>query len=467
MRAAALPLLLPLLALSACKGGADDTEDTDPGDGTEADTDIDTDTDLPDFPEGTFQLRVMNLTAADVNLSGTDADGGAVDLDVGALSFTGYESLPVGTGVLGFDYGGPAAQIDLSTLEEFDRVVVVVGEVAGYTIPIGLREPERDPASRTLVLGTTGRTVGLQSADAYREIPAGEQGEIRTMVEVLPNSQERVSWATYGKPFHLTLARVPAGGVGYVFNSDIAGDGWGTYYIATRSPGPVQVLRSDFPMYAYSVDFTREAGVDFTARTPFGDVPIASGVEPVNTGALPHALIPADTSEIVATDADGTVTGAFSLLDGLEHAIAVLHPVGGVSTLDFLQGEPNDRVQVPDGWITFKNLSDRNLDVRCYYNFQGWQAPGGAISTFIAPSSVLNSNSTQACNLTAAGPPDAPPSTPTHDVSLSTSRIRGRHLGFVEDDGAALRLHWAFRQTDDPNVYMASAVAAPRPTQAR
>lgn len=457
------------LALVACDNNADDkspdpsdtTEESDT-EGTETDGGGTDDTGEPTFEAGTFQLRVMNLTGEQVTVTGTDADDNPISIVVPAMHFSGYVSLPLGTGVVDYDTPYPL-QANLSTIEEFARVITVVGEVSSYPRIVGLREPERTPGSRTFVFGTTGRTVSLTTDDGTTEIPSGEQGEVLRFTHVEPNETELLTWATYGKPFAFHTARIPEDGIGYVVNSDIAGDGFGKYYYATNAPGPVREVRANFPMYAYNADASLAAPVEFIATTPFGDVSIATNVGLHATSALPSAMIPFDTTSVRVTNGTTTVEADFALDPTAEHAIAVLHPGDGTPAIDFLQGEPNDR-RATDAYMILKNLTSDNLDARCYWNFGGWQAPGGTIgSTLIAPAAALGSIANQNCNLTAADVPDAPPSTPTHNYAMSTSNLRGYHIGFVENEGDQYRVVWAYRQTDDPNVYMRSTVTSTAP----
>jgi hypothetical protein len=469
MRILTTPALCAALALAACgdkdpadgKSSGDDTDPTtsDDTDGASGDdTDVEDDSDPPSFPPGTYQVRVLNLLPREVNFFGTDADSAEIDLDVAAKTFSDYQSVAVGAATLTLDDDVTAAPIDLSNLVEYDRVVLIIGEVASYSRILGVREPARTPGSRTMVFATTGRTVELSTETAYLQIPTGEAGEVLTFNHTLPNEQAQLIWRTYGKPFVFTTSRIPEGGLAYVVNSNIAGDGWGTYYLATNAPGPVQELPTDIPFYAYSTDPSM-SGVTFTARTPLGDVQMATNVGMDSTAALPYAYVPADATEVVATDGTTTVTQAFEREAGVEHAIAVLHQVDGESTIGFVQGEPNDR-STYDAWATFSNFTPYNLDLRCYYGFGGYQAPGGSIFAFVAPQATLATQSTQRCNLTYADVPDAPPADPMQNFNLSTSFLRGYHKGFVTAESEFFRIYYTFRVTDDPNVYIGSTSAS-------
>jgi hypothetical protein len=464
--------LFALGALAACgdkdpadgKSSVDDTDpttsdDTDVASGD--DTDVDEDSDPPSFPPGTYQVRILNLLPREVSFFGTDSDSAEIDLDVAAKHFSDYQSIAVGAATLTLDDDVTAAPIDLSNLVEYDRVVLIIGEVASYSRILGVREPARTPGSRTMVFATTGRSVELTTDSAYTVIPSGEAGEVLTFNHTLPNDQAQLTWSTYGKPFRFTTARIPEDGLAYVVNSNIAGDGWGTYYLATNAPGPVQELPTDIPFYAFSADPTM-SGVTFTARTPVGDVQMAANVGQDSSSALPYGFVPGDATEVVASDADKTVSVPFVRQEGVEHAIAVLHQVDGESTIAFLQGEPNDRT-ANDAYITFRNFSSYNLDARCYWGFGGWQAPGGVISTtLISPASVLALGGGQNCNMTAALPPGVPPADPTHDFSLPRSYMKGYHQGFVTSEATYLRAFFTYRVSGDSNVYIGSASAVSR-----
>jgi hypothetical protein len=464
------PLLL--LALAACGGDdADDTAETadtdsDTGaDSEDSDASVDssdssdTEEEEPVFEAGTFQVRVMNLTPQAVTVTGTDADGAAVEIVVQPGIFSETTSLPVGTGVLTYDIPG-TNQLDFSQLPELTRVVTVVGEVAGYTTLQGFREPVRDPATRTLMLATTYRPISITTDAGEVTIPTDDG--ITRYAYVAPNAQATTSWYTYTKPYFFTMARIPEGGIGFIVNSDISSQGFGKYYFATRS-GPVTELGTDMPFYAYSADASMGSSLSFTATTPFGEVPIAQNVPLHPMGAaLPSARLPADTISVKATDGTKSVQADFTREEGAEHAIVVAYQRGGQSELGFLQGDPAER-STTDAYLTLTNWTADNVAARCYHNFAGFSAPGEVQGPFlVAPQATLGSVASQACNLSIAAPPAEPSTTPTHDFSMTTSRLRGYHRGFVAEESGARYVHWAYRQTDDPAVYMGYAQVSPR-----
>ena len=455
---------LCLLAAVACGGqgdeepkGGDDTDTTADTDTPEGD---DTDEDEPTFPPGTFQVRVMNLIAADVDVTGTDADGGAFDYTIPGRTMSEYLVFPVGDTTLELGLPEPYHVAPLTGLGEFDRVVVVLGEVAGFQFPLGFREPDPAAGNRALVVGTTGRRLTLDTEAGQIVLPAGEGGEITRHVFEVPNATERLSWYTNYTPFHFSMGRIPQDGVGIIFNSDLSGEGNGAYYFAARS-GPVQPMLSDVPMYAYSAD-GETASATFTARTPLGDVTIASGVAPYSTGALPVALVPADMTEIVVTGGTSEVRGVPPEGAALGSGIVTLHRVDGAGAVGVLWGEPNNRT-ASDAYITTANFSDRSLRVRCYWGFGPARGYGQTLeTTLVAPAVVLAGGGGQTCNLAVAEPPAEAGSDPTHDFTLTRSTFRGYHLSFVAEDAGALWFHFAHRAPGDGNVYMGRAPATAR-----
>lgn len=459
-------MVATMVLLGGCDGDGETPGDEQDSDSvSEADGSNDTDDSseedvTPAFPEGTVQLRVMNLIDATVKMSGTDADGAEVDEEVSSFMFSGYINLPVGTGALTFDFGEdrlvpPGSDvIDLSDYKEFDSVIAWVGEYVGFTGVELMSAGLPVAGQRSIVFGTSGRvvsatpevgeTIELGYTDGP-ELPLSGIGRYS-------NGTDQIQWSRSGLIQRFTMSRIPAGGVGYLVSVGISTTGVGEVYFVTDEPGPVSEMITDQRVFTYAA--TPGTGTtSVTATGPFGTVALATDVPSRSQGDLPAAWMPFDASTLTITHVDGGNTETFSSSVELDQpqgqAMVVVYPVGEALAAKVLEGVPNDRSTGSDERLIAFNLTEKNLTMRCYHAFPAGVGPGMAVpNLLITPGSVnLSTRPVQTCGISVATPPTMPPATTatvTHETGIPRADLRGTHRGFVTEwNTGALRFYIA------------------------